>query len=61
MKRALEISVPQRMPQVSKLCDVFGCAMFKNLRLSSGGSNTVRIGAPASVKDVGLKVYFDGA
>lgn len=60
MKRALEITVPQRMPHVSRLRIVLGFAMFKKVNRSSGGSITVLRGAPPSVNAVGLKVYFDG-
>ena len=59
MKSALEMSVPQRMPQVSRLRNVFGCARLVKVVRKSGGSMTVRRGAPDSVKAVGLKVYLD--
>ena len=48
MNSALEISVPQRMPQVSRLFCVFVDAMARNLWRSSGGRKTVRRGLPFS-------------
>ena len=59
MKSALEIRVPQRMPQVSRLREVFGWTRLRKVERRSGGSRTVRRGAPDSVKAVGLKVYFE--
>ena len=61
MKRALEISVPHRMPHVSRLRSVFGCARLRNDRRSSGGSITVRRDSPASVRAVGLKIVLAGS
>lgn len=58
MKSALEMSVPHKMPHVSKFRRVFGCAMFRKVVRSSGGRRTVRRGAPDSVKAFGWKVYL---
>ena len=60
MKRALEIRVPQRMPHVSRFRAVFVSARLRNVSRRCGGSIIVLSGAPASLKAVGLKVYFDG-
>lgn len=61
MNRALAMMVPARIPQVSRLRDVLGSARLRNWVRRSGGRRTVRRGAPASVKAVGLKVYFEGS
>ena len=59
MKSALEIRVPQRMPQVSRLRVVLGWTRLRKLERRSGGRRTVRRGAPDSVEAVGLKVYLE--
>ena len=59
MKSALEITVPQRMPQVSKSRREFLCAMLRKVERRSGGRRTVLRGTPASVDADGWKVYFD--
>jgi hypothetical protein len=59
MKRAFEITVPQRMPQVSRLRAVLASARLRKVVRSSGGNRTGRSGAPDSVKAVDLKVYFE--
>lgn len=58
MKSALEMRVPQRIPQVSRLDCVFGCARFRKVVRRSDGSIIVRRGTPDSDVAVGLKVYF---
>jgi hypothetical protein len=61
INRAFEISVPQRIPQVSKLRLVLGEAMARKRERRLGGRNTVRSGVPFSRYADGLKVKVDGS
>ena len=56
MKSAFEMTVPHRIPQVSKLRVVFAWAWFRNVVRKVGGRKTVRRGTPPSVKAFGLNV-----
>lgn len=47
-KSALEISVPQRIPQVSRFRRVLEAAKIRNCVRRSGGRKTVRRGVPFS-------------
>jgi hypothetical protein len=59
MNSAFEMTVPQSMPQVSRLRAVFAWAWFKNVVRRVGGRKTVRNGAPPSVNAFGLNVTFE--
>jgi hypothetical protein len=48
MKSALEIRVPHRIPQVSRLAKVLGRAMDRNVSRSAVGRKRVRSGVPFS-------------
>lgn len=61
MKSALWVSVPQRIPQVSRLARVFASAMERKRSRSSEGRKTVRRGAPFSRYADGRKVNADSS
>lgn len=56
MNRAFDTSVPQRIPQVSKLRRVLAAAQAKNWDLRLAGRNTDRRGLPFSRYAEGLNV-----
>ena len=60
MNNALLISVPQRMPHVSRFLAVFGAAMERKRCRRSGGRKSVRRGEPFSRCAEGLKVKVEG-
>lgn len=60
MKKALEIRLPQRMPQVSRLRLVLGRAISRKCLRRSGEIKMVRRGVPFSRYEDGLKVKVDG-
>ena len=59
MKKAFEISVPARKPQVSRFSSVLCCAIVRKRWRRSGGKKRVRSGLPFSRYAEGLKVYVD--
>lgn len=56
MKNAFAISVPPRNPHVSRLANVFRCAIRKKVVRKVGGKNTVRSGVPFSRYAAGANV-----
>ena len=60
MKKALLMSVPQRMPRNSRFWEVEEEARERNLERRFGGRNMVRRGVPDSRKAEGLKVKSRG-